>query len=73
MEKHKFTDAIRRAVEESGMSRYKIAQATGIDPTTLHRLVRGGFLSAEGLDALAEFLDLHVVVGKPKNTKKGAK
>lgn len=63
MQRKKFTDEIRAAVETCGVSRYRLWKETGVDAGTLCRLMQGGFLSAEGLDALAEFLDLHVVVG----------
>ena len=64
----KVSDQIRRAVEASGVSRYRIAQATGIKQSTLSRFMAGtGGMTVETLDKLAEYLGLEIVVkGKAK-------
>ena len=63
----KLSDQIRRAVLESGLSRYAIWQATGIDQATLCRFVAGKCgMTLETLDVLAEHLDLNITVGKGK-------
>jgi len=69
-----FTDQIRQAVLESGLSRYAIWKATGIDQGALCKFVHGERgLSCESLDKLAEVIGLQVVVRKPLRTRKGKK
>jgi transcriptional regulator with XRE-family HTH domain len=61
-EKTKMSDRLRTAVERSGVSRYQIAQETGITESSLSRFVAGGLgLSVDALDILFEYLDLGVV------------
>ena len=57
-----FLDQIREAVRSSGMSRYYLAQQSGVDEAALSRFVHGAGLSMEGLDAVAEVLGLGVTV-----------
>ena len=68
----KVSDQIRNAIETSGVSRYKIAQHTGIDNATLSRFMGGtGGMTVETLDKLAEYLGLRIVFdGKPKDGSK---
>jgi predicted XRE-type DNA-binding protein len=66
----KLSDEIRRAVDASGLSRYRISKALGIAESTMSRFMAGSGLSMAYLDALAQLLDLHLVaVKRPK--KKG--
>jgi transcriptional regulator with XRE-family HTH domain len=59
----KLTDQIREAIEQSGVSRYRIAQETGIDQSTISKFMLGHRgLSMEALDAIADELGLEVVV-----------
>ena len=63
-------DQIRQAVEQSGMSRYAISKATGIDQAALSRFVYGERgLTAENLDKLGECLNLKIVVDEPLKAK----
>ena len=56
-----FSDEIRSAVENSGLTRYRIAKETGIDAAALCRFVQGQVgLTMENLDKLAECIGLHV-------------
>jgi ribosome-binding protein aMBF1 (putative translation factor) len=65
------TDEIRRAIDTSGMSRYRISKLLRIAESTLSRFMSGKTgLSFETLDRLAKLLDLHLAVGK-KAKKKG--
>lgn len=60
----KFSDEIRVAIERSGLSRYAIWKATGIDQAALCRFVHGDVgMSLDTLDILADLLDLHAVQG----------
>ncbi len=57
-----FTDELRSAIEASGLSRYAIWQATGIDQGSLCKFVQGERgLGLESIDKLAELLGLHIV------------
>ena len=47
-------DLIRDCIKNNGESRYSIAKSTGIDQTTLHRIVRGGSCQAETAEKLLD-------------------
>ena len=67
-----FSDEIRAAVENCGMSRYRIAKITGIDAAVLCRFVQGQVgLSMDTLDKLAECIGLHVADKQKPRAKKG--
>ena len=70
-----FSDQIRRAVDQSGYTRYRIWQDIDIDQAQMSRFMSGqGGLSTESLDRLAKLLGLTVVAKKaksPKIAKKG--
>jgi hypothetical protein len=56
-----FSDQIRRAVDECGMSRYALCKLTGMDKAVMSRFMSGkGFLSEGSLNALAKTLRLTV-------------
>ncbi len=55
------SEALRRALEGCGESRYSIAQATGIQESSLSRFVRGhSGLSLEAVDLLCAHLGLEL-------------
>ena len=61
------SETLRRAVETCGKTRYRIAQETGINESTLSRFVASGrALSMENSDLLCEYLGLEL---KPKRRK----
>ena len=61
----KLSDQIRQAVDDSGLTRYRIAKETGISNATLCRFASGERgLPTKTLDRLADFLDLNIAVGK---------
>lgn len=65
------TDPVRRATDDSGVTRYRISRETGIDESTLSKFYRGTCgISLGNLDLLCEYLDLRIVSGR-KATKKG--
>ena len=67
----KLLDEIRSAMKASGQSRYSIAQEAGIAESQLSRLMSGERgLSVEGLERLADYLGLEIIV-RPKRQKKG--
>jgi transcriptional regulator with XRE-family HTH domain len=66
----KLTDQIRRAIDDSGITRYRIAQETGIDESTLAKFYNGTRgLSLDNLDLLCGYLKLRVTLGR--KAKKG--
>ena len=65
-------DAIRRAVEASGQTRYAISKGSGVTQGQLSRLVRGERgLSIESAERLADYLGLRITIEpKAKTTKR---
>ncbi len=57
----KLSDQIRRAVDESGLSRYRICKDLGIPESSLSRFMAGhGAMSLQRIDELAEYLGLEL-------------
>ena len=63
---------MRKAIDDSGESRYAIAKATGIDESALSKFYNGQRgITTDTLDRLAEHLELRVVMDrKPKSKGK---
>ena len=68
----KFTEQMRRLIEASGETRYRIAVECGIDHAAMSRFMSGkAGLSLPSLDALAEYLRWEIVARpKPEKTTK---
>jgi hypothetical protein len=65
-----FTDEIRHAVENSGLSRYRICKELCLAESAMSRFMNGtGWFGPDYLDALAELLDLHIAA-KPRRKKR---
>ena len=65
------TDQLRQAIDDSGLTRYQIAKATGIDESALAKFYNGHRgLSMDALNALGEYLQLTIKLGR-KADKKG--
>lgn len=62
-------EVIRKAIKNSGLSRYRIAKDTGIDQSVLFRIINKGSCSLDTADILCNYLGLEL---KPKH-KKGYK
>jgi transcriptional regulator with XRE-family HTH domain len=61
------TDMLKSAIEQSGLTRYRISKETGIDEAALMRFMRGETsLRLDRADVLAEYLGLELVKRKPK-------
>ena len=73
--KEALSERLRRAVRESGMTRYAISRRTGIPGSTLSRFVVGGRgLSMHNVDLLIADLGLELVPrSRRQRTKKGGK
>jgi transcriptional regulator with XRE-family HTH domain len=66
----KFSDQIRKAVDASGLSRYRICKEIDIAESLMSRFMAGKSWLGQGtLDALANLLRLHV--SAEKRPKKG--
>jgi hypothetical protein len=66
------TDQIRQAIDDSGLTRYQIAKGSGIDESALAKFYNGRRgLSMDALNALGEFLQLKITVGRKRAGKKG--
>ena len=65
-------DEIREAVKAAPMSRNALCKAAGgIDKGSFSRFMGGKVgLELSNLEALADVLDLHIAVGKPKTGRK---
>jgi ribosome-binding protein aMBF1 (putative translation factor) len=72
MARTKLSDQIRHAIDHSGMSRYAIAKAIGLDQATLSRFMAGkGGLALETMDKLAELLGLRLEKSRESDSQKG--
>jgi predicted XRE-type DNA-binding protein len=70
-ERSKLSDQIRQAVDDSGLSRYRICKTLEIAESTMSRFMAGkGGLSLEVLDALADLLNLNLKVTKRRKPRK---
>ena len=59
------TDQLRQAIDDSGLTRYRIAKEAGISESALAQFYNGHRgLSMESLNALGEFLQLTIVLGR---------
>jgi len=65
------SDQLRRAIETSGVSRYRIAKETGVSQSSLALFVSGERgLSIEAMDAVGLYLGLSIV---PVRRRRAAK
>jgi ribosome-binding protein aMBF1 (putative translation factor) len=57
------SEQVRKAIADSGQSRYRISKETGIDAAVLNRFIhRQQSLKLSTVDTLGEFLGLDIVV-----------
>jgi transcriptional regulator with XRE-family HTH domain len=64
------TDQLRQAIDDSGLTRYHIAKETGISECTLSQFYNGHRgLSMEALNALGEYLQLTITLGRTPGKK----
>lgn len=64
------SEALRKALEGCGQTRYAVSKTTGIPESVLSRFVYGQPLRGANLDKLADYLGL-VLTPKPGKTRKG--
>ena len=60
-------EIIKKEIETSDKTRYRIAQDTGVSEAQLHRLMNGGSLKANTVGVLLEYFGYEI------RTKKGRK
>lgn len=67
---NKLTDQLRQAIDDCGLTRYEIAKQTGIDESALAKFYNGQRgVSMKALNALGEFLELRIVMGRKPSMK----
>jgi transcriptional regulator with XRE-family HTH domain len=55
----RFTEQLKKAIDASGMTRYAIAKASGVDQAILSRFMRGQQgLTSDSIDKLCDALGL---------------
>ncbi len=63
------SDQLRKAIDDSGLTRYRIAQESGISQTALALFYNGRRgLSSKALDKLGECLQLTIHLGRKPDT-----
>jgi predicted XRE-type DNA-binding protein len=71
MKRTRISDQIRAAINASGLSRYKICNAVGIQQSSMSKFMKGERgLSLAAVDRLGELLGL-AVVARRKPSKRG--
>jgi len=65
------TNDLRRIIETCGLTRYAIAQRTGISEGTLSKFMAGADVTTRTIDKLAVLLNLRIVHGKAKRSDRG--
>ena len=59
----KLTDQLRQVIDDSGVTRYRIAKETGISESTLSKFCLGQRgLSMDALDRLGKYLGLEIII-----------
>jgi hypothetical protein len=68
--REKLSDQVRRAIDESKLSHYRICKILDLAEATMSRFMNGhGGLSMETLDALGDLLDLNVTFRRRRRQK----
>jgi plasmid maintenance system antidote protein VapI len=62
-------EALRKHIERSGLTRYRISQDTGVDQATLCRIVAGKACSVETADILLNYFEITIAKKKKKKAR----
>jgi transcriptional regulator with XRE-family HTH domain len=66
----KLSDQLRQAIDDSGLTRYQISKATGIDQSVLSKFHHGERgISLAAVDQIGEYLGLRIVKGRRRKLK----
>jgi len=66
------SDQLRKAIDASGLSRYRICKGIGLDQASMSRFMSGERgLSLDVIDRLGAFLGLTVTQGRKAKRRKG--
>lgn len=65
------SDTLREAIKTCGLTRYRIAKATGISEGVLTRFMQGKGINTDTIDRLAPVVGFTVVVRKTKRRTGG--
>ena len=69
VEAEEVLQAIRKAIERSGVTRYRIMKDTGLNESHLCKFMKGDAgLSIDSLVILADYLDLEIII-RPRKRK----
>ena len=60
-----FSDQIRRAIRDCGLTRYRLAQEAEVEQASLSRFMAGSGVTTTTLDAIAKVLRLEVTMKGP--------
>ena len=61
---------MRRAIEQSGTSRYRLAEESGVDAASLCRFVAGQTdLTLKNIDRIGQVIGLRLVIDRPVGKK----
>jgi len=66
------TDQLRKAIDDSGLTRYRISKETGISETALALFYNGQRgLSMHAMNSLGQFLELEIISRRKPSEPKG--
>ena len=60
-----FSNQVRRAIRDCGLTRYRLAQEAGVEQASLSRFMAGSGVTTTTLDAVAKVLRLEVTMKGP--------
>ena len=64
------SEQVRRAIEECGMTRYRLSQVSGVSEGMLSRYMTGEReMTLRTLDRLAPFIGVQIAVKRPRQPK----
>ena len=65
------SDQLRDAIDECGVSRYRLSRETGVSEAQLCRFMAGEGLSVKSIDILGEYLGLKLTIQRKPRKRAG--